>query len=99
MPETTLANPVGVEVLLLEKVMEEIEREQPLTFVQSTLMATFSSQPFGTSEIDVRALANLSLLDLVANFDPKLSGQVIPEAPTSFPLPTVIRGLIEEGEP
>lgn len=69
-----MAKPVGVEVLPLEKVVEEIEREHPLTFAQSTLVATFSSQPYGTGRIDVRALADLALLDLVANFDPELLG-------------------------
>lgn len=79
--------------------MEESKRDQPPVSAQSALVASPFSQSSGAGGRDVRALANLALLDLAVSFGPELSGQVNLEAIASLPFPTIVRDLIKEGEP
>lgn len=67
--------------------------------MQSTLVTVPSSQSFDTGGRDARALMDLALHDLVANFDPKLLGQVDLKALGFLAFPTVAKGSIEEREP
>lgn len=65
---------MGVEVLPSKEVMEETKRDWVLTSTQSALVATPPFQPSGIGGKDVRALADLALLDLAASFGPEFLG-------------------------
>lgn len=65
---------MGVEVLQSKEVVEETERDRALTFTQLALVATPPFQPSRIGGKDVRALANLALLDWAASFGLKFLG-------------------------
>lgn len=85
-----LVVPVSTEALTSERVVKEIEIDRPLTSVQLALVVTSSLQSSGTGGRDARALADLALHDLVANFSPELSGQVDLEAPAFLTFLTIL---------